>query len=227
MTTFHHHPDGWIYIRGETQTYVDTPENFTLDLGQPYEFTGRERIYEPGVRHFVDNNPQDLEWAEGDTYLEALPKIVQAQAVRLAPIPPSIAQLKLMAIGIINAAFYQAACTLTGEPNLDAIKLRQWDDKFKVAEAWHNAGRAPVTAEAYPAAVAEAANRKDKYADPDKLIASWYVNGLTWNELNRKYWTIYEPAKRAWLRAEERTAEELMAVTVDSLAKEIFTAVAG
>ena len=46
---FQHHPDGWIYIRGTTQTYCDTPENFSKDLGQPYPGlpTGYvERIYD-------------------------------------------------------------------------------------------------------------------------------------------------------------------------------------
>jgi hypothetical protein len=138
-----------------------------------------------------------------------------------------IPTLRTAAIGAMNLAFYAAACTLTAEPNLDAIKLKQWDDKFAIALTWHAAGRPAVTSENYPDAVIEAGNRADQYSDPDALIASWYVNGLTWNGINQAYRTEFEPAKRAWIRAEARTVEELQAVSVAGLTGEILAALVG
>ena len=140
----------------------------------------------------------------------------------MAPPVPTIAELRLAAIGTMNQAFYAAACALTAEPNLDAIKLKQWDDKFAISLQWHKAGRPAVTSDNYPDAVVEASHRVDQYSDPNKLIASWYVNGLTWNGINQKYRTEYEPAKRAWLRSEERTVEELLAATAAGLSAEIL-----
>lgn len=212
---------------GQSKPTVTPPQNFATDWGHPYEFAGRERVYEPGVRHFVDNEPQDLEWAVGDEIIAALPSLIANQSHRNAPSLPQLPELVLGAIGLMNVAFYQAACQLTNEPNLDAIKLKQWDDKFAIATDWHKAGRPSVTADNYPDAVLEASNRADQYTDPNKLIASWYVNGVTWNGINQKYRAIVEPAKRAWIRSSERTIEELMAVTLPSLTADIVAALLG
>ena len=68
-----------------------------LDTGQLYEFTGRERLYEPGVRHFVDGMPLDLEWAEGDTYIAAIDDLLAAKLVRETPPPPTLEEAKAAA----------------------------------------------------------------------------------------------------------------------------------
>lgn len=86
---FQHHPDGWIFIRTETGTYVDTIENFENDYGQSYSglpdgFIGR--YYEPGVNHYVHTNdtavPQTLNWLEGNVYIEAYEQLIAAKADR-------------------------------------------------------------------------------------------------------------------------------------------------
>lgn len=99
MATFHHHPDDVVFIHGDV-LYIDTPDNFAVDLGEVYEFAGRERLYEPGVRHFIDDEPQSLEWVEGDAYIAALPDLITAQAARLNP-PPTLDELKERAIAIL------------------------------------------------------------------------------------------------------------------------------
>lgn len=227
MAQFQHHPDNWVFIRDGEQNYQARPEDFALDLGEAYEFAGRERLYEPGVRHFVDGQPQELEWPAGDGYIAALADLLAAQAARTAPEPTTRTALVQAAIGALNEAFYAAACALTAEPNLDAIKLKQWDDKYKIAQEWDAAGQPAVDENNYPDAWLEAGNRNDLYGDPNALIESWLLNGQTWNNLVRAYRTGFEPAKRAWLRATARTDEELAAVSVASLTAEIFAFVGG
>lgn len=227
MAQFQHHPDNWVFIRDGEQVYQARPDEFALDLGEAYEFAGRERLYEPGARHFVDGQPQELEWSAGDGYIAALADLLAAQAARTAPPGPTRTALVQAAIGSLNEAFYAAACALTAEPNLDAIKLKQWDDKYRTALEWDAAGQPAVGETNYPDAWLEASNRHDQYGDPDALIESWLLNGQQWNNLVRAYRTAFEPAKRAWLRSTDRTLEELAAVSVAGLTSEILAFVGG
>jgi hypothetical protein len=86
---FHHHPDGYIVIDTATGTYIDTVDNFILDLGEPYpgipaEYIGR--WYEPGIdHHFYTSDtafPQDLIWPEGDHYIAACDQLMAAKGQR-------------------------------------------------------------------------------------------------------------------------------------------------
>ncbi len=79
---FHHHPDNLIFVRTGTGVYQDAPENFIVDLGEQYTFDGRERLYEPGVRHFVDGEPQPLVWPDGDRYIAAIVSLIAAKSER-------------------------------------------------------------------------------------------------------------------------------------------------
>ena len=59
---FQHHPDGWIYVRGTTITYWDTPANFAVDLGKAYPGLPAgyiERIYDPPNNLHVLGNGKD------------------------------------------------------------------------------------------------------------------------------------------------------------------------
>lgn len=102
MPSFQHHPDNLIFIRTDSGTYNDTPDNFTKDLGNDYQFEGRERFYEPNIRHFVDNTPQPLQWTEGDNYIAAIDNLLAAQAARLLPPPPTLTQAKAAAAEQLN-----------------------------------------------------------------------------------------------------------------------------
>lgn len=91
LPNFQHHPDGWIFIRTETGTYVDTIENFENDYGQSYSglpdgFIGR--YYEPGVNHYITTGstavPQPLQWSEGDQYIAAYDSLMAAKMAREA-----------------------------------------------------------------------------------------------------------------------------------------------
>lgn len=100
MPTFQHHPDNLIIIRAIVQSglevYIDTPENFNLDGGYSYVFAGKERLYEPNQRHFVDNLPQPLVWNEGDEYIANITSLLAAQKLRLNP-PLTLPELKVVA----------------------------------------------------------------------------------------------------------------------------------
>lgn len=39
---FQHHPDGWVYVRGESKTYCDTHENFAAELQAEYQTLKQE-----------------------------------------------------------------------------------------------------------------------------------------------------------------------------------------
>lgn len=89
MLNFHQHPDGLIFVRGETEIYSDTLENFEVDYGQalpglPEGMT--ERFYEPGIRHFFYDGhtalPDKMPWPWGDTVIDSLPALLAMQVAR-------------------------------------------------------------------------------------------------------------------------------------------------
>jgi len=79
-----------IWVRGATEAYGDTPENFAKDYGQPCEplpdgITRRE--YVPSIRHtykidinVVGGGP--MPWPFGDEVLSNLTPLLEAQATR-------------------------------------------------------------------------------------------------------------------------------------------------
>ncbi len=86
---FQHHPDGYIFIRTSSGTYMDTIANFKKDYGGfyldlPDGYIGR--YYEPEICHHLTtgNNivPQSLTWTEGDRFIAAYQQLVANQNIR-------------------------------------------------------------------------------------------------------------------------------------------------
>ncbi len=74
MATFHHHPDGLIYVRDGQTEYCDTVANFLTDSDRPYVGLPSgviERFYDPGKTHYFSTGRnqanQNLSWEVGDT----------------------------------------------------------------------------------------------------------------------------------------------------------------
>lgn len=133
---FHHHPDNLVFVRDGGQVYQDTPINFAADLGEPYVFAGIERIYEPGVRHFLDGQPQPLAWPEGDGYIAALESLLAAQEARLNP-PPTLEQLRSSA----SAQVLTIIAAFPGQVfNASPEKLEIYERKQLLVNTWVGEG---------------------------------------------------------------------------------------
>jgi hypothetical protein len=88
----HQHPDGAVYVRVDSEVYVDTPANFATDFGEalPDLPPGAvERIYDQGVRHpildgvnIIDGGP--MPWPLGDQIIAAIHSLLAAQQARQA-----------------------------------------------------------------------------------------------------------------------------------------------
>jgi hypothetical protein len=87
----HHHPDGWIYVRTQHGTYVDTPLNFSHDWkGEAFPHLPQratERLYRQGVFHCVKDAENVIEggpmpWPLGDKIIAAFDQLVSNQKVR-------------------------------------------------------------------------------------------------------------------------------------------------
>jgi|SRR5262245_3513787 len=98
MGEFHHHPDGFIYVRPTSgEQYGDTLANFATDYGQPAPSLPAgvtEQIYTQGVRHAYNNGGNTvgggpMPWAWADTTIAALNTIKANKAARLAAAPPA------------------------------------------------------------------------------------------------------------------------------------------
>lgn len=86
---FQHHPDGWVYVRGESKTYCDTHENFAADFGENYPGLPNGyicRIYDQGKRHVLSDGMnetvQEIPWSDGDAYIAALDTLIANQIAR-------------------------------------------------------------------------------------------------------------------------------------------------
>lgn len=89
---FHQHPDGLIYVRTATGTYVDTPENFGEDFGRPIPplpAGADEHVYTQGRRHcfmgggdVIDGGP--MQWPVGDEIIASIAAGLSAQSGRKA-----------------------------------------------------------------------------------------------------------------------------------------------
>jgi hypothetical protein len=86
---FQHHPDGYIFVRTSSGTYMGTTDNFKKDYGGSYAglpdgYIGR--YYEPGVSHYLTTGdisaPQSLPWLEGDRYIAAYQQLIANQNIR-------------------------------------------------------------------------------------------------------------------------------------------------
>ena len=88
MKMFHEH-EGKVYVRVNAETYVGTRSEFEHEFGEklPQLGEGLERIYEPGVRHAIQNRVSVVdggprEWEFGDRALDAIAKLKAAQKAR-------------------------------------------------------------------------------------------------------------------------------------------------
>lgn len=115
MATFHHHPDGLIYIRDDQTEYRDTVANFVSDSGRPYVGLPSgfiERFYDPGKTHYLSTGRnqanQNLTWEIGDTYIAELTQMLDAQHVRLTPPPPTFQELQNAKLAELNKAAVSA-----------------------------------------------------------------------------------------------------------------------
>lgn len=102
LREFHHHPDGWIYVKDGPLLYVDTVAQFAEDVGGRYSPPECERLYTPGVRHFLlfsdgRAEPQSLAWPEGDRYIAMIGQLLDKQRVRAPaqPVAPDARALRL------------------------------------------------------------------------------------------------------------------------------------
>jgi hypothetical protein len=97
MAQFHHHPDGYIYVRPDSGAYYgDTLANFQTDYGQPAPALPPgcdEQLYTQGILHaykrkgnVVSGGPRVYTW--GDNCIAALASLLAAQAARPKPLPP-------------------------------------------------------------------------------------------------------------------------------------------
>lgn len=97
MNTVQQHPDGLVYVRTASQTYVDTPANFTSDfsLTLPALPAGKnERIYDQGMRHTLAGSDafgahvsgDVMPWPLGDQAIAGIVAALAKQAIRNPPI---------------------------------------------------------------------------------------------------------------------------------------------
>jgi hypothetical protein len=112
MKSVHHHPDGDVFVRIETVTYGDTPENFEIDFGYPFPPLPEgmfERIYDQGRRHAlmsekdgdVHTTGGPMPWPEGDQVINDIAGALASQKSRRDA--EAAAREELMAKGGFNA----------------------------------------------------------------------------------------------------------------------------
>lgn len=116
---------------------------------------------------------------------------------------PDLEAEKVRVIGLAEQTFFNLASHITQEPTITATKLISWQEKFALAQKWHDNHRPdphlmPVT---YDKALTEARNRTDELSDPVVLLEYWLENGDRWNILKDRYYLEVEPKIRAEIRA--------------------------
>jgi hypothetical protein len=114
VATFHHHPDGMIYIRDAVLAYCDSISNLETDSGRPYAGLPDgfvERYYDPGRVHYFstgrDQKNLGVSWEVGDTYIAELDVLLAAQQSRRNP-PPTLDQFKNIKLAELNDAAARA-----------------------------------------------------------------------------------------------------------------------
>lgn len=100
-------------------------------------------------------------------------------------------------LAALESAFWQFAKQFTGEPEITQLKLKNWGDKYALAQHWAAAGQPDVNKEPelYSPVILEAGKRVN-LTGPNELIASWLKNGYVWERLLNWYYQEYEPAER-------------------------------
>jgi hypothetical protein len=88
----HQHPDGFVCVRTQLGTYIDTPENFVADFGATLPAMPQgadDHIYTQGRRHafmgdgnIIAGGP--MPWPDGDRIIDEVKVALEAQAARRA-----------------------------------------------------------------------------------------------------------------------------------------------
>jgi hypothetical protein len=90
MKRFQHNADNLVIIIDEEKQYIDTVDNFVLDLGEDYSSgitePNNQRYYEPGKSHWFSDGsnakPQELSWGKGDYYISQIDRLIEFQQQR-------------------------------------------------------------------------------------------------------------------------------------------------
>lgn len=100
-------------------------------------------------------------------------------------------------LAALETAFWQFAKQFTGEPEITQLKLKNWQDKYYLAQHWELNGKPDVfkDPEIYAAVILEASKRFN-LTDPNQLIESWSRNSTAWENLLNWYYQQYEPEQR-------------------------------
>jgi hypothetical protein len=154
-TSFHHHPDGWIFLRGARGDYRATPEQFAADLAElgatAYEGLpegSQERMFredrpdDDGKRRFVhavfvDGNQRggEMPWSAGQQYLLHYFDLLQLQLARETK-PPTLEQVRAQKLFEVNVAFENAAAQMTA--SYPPSERLTWPIQEAEATAWQS-----------------------------------------------------------------------------------------
>jgi hypothetical protein len=101
-------------------------------------------------------------------------------------------------LAALESAFWQFTKQFTGEPEITQLKLKNWGDKYALAQHWAIAGQPDVTKDPaiFAIVIREAARRTDALQDPNLLIGLWLKNGHVWKAVLDWYYFDYEPMVR-------------------------------
>ncbi|RJQ25064.1 MAG: hypothetical protein C4589_11675 [Peptococcaceae bacterium] len=130
-------------------------------------------------------------------------------------------------LATLENAFWQFTKQFTGEPEITQLKLKNWDDKYLLAQHWALNGKPDVTknSETYAMVIREAAKRTDVLQDPNLLIDLWLKNGYVWKAVLDWYYFDYEPLVRGQAYAAQKAgASEALQGILEGLEERLVLA---
>jgi len=152
-TMFQHHPDGWIYVRGASETYCDTPANFATDLGATYSGlpTGYiSRIYVPDTRHILSDGSnetaQSVPWSDGDTYISKLDTLLANQTTRTTIVEITVTNSSGTAIEGVAVSYSGGSTTTDSSGQVTFSGLAAGTYEFTATESGYTSASVSVTA---------------------------------------------------------------------------------
>ncbi|MBP2657165.1 MAG: Carboxypeptidase regulatory-like domain [Firmicutes bacterium] len=152
-TMFQHHPDGWVYVRGESSIYCDTPDNFATDLGAAYSGLPDgyiSRIYVPEKRHVLSdgNNEtaQTIPWSDGDTYIAALDALIAKQTTRAIKVEITVTDSSGTAIEGATVSYSAGSATTDSSGQVTFSGLAAGTYEFTATESGYTSSSVSITA---------------------------------------------------------------------------------
>ncbi|MBP2655020.1 MAG: Carboxypeptidase regulatory-like domain [Firmicutes bacterium] len=152
-TMFQHHPDGWVYVRGESESYCDTPANFAADLGATYSGLPDgyiSRIYVQGKRHVLSdgNNEttQTIPWTDGDTYIAELDTLLVNKVTRNTKIELTVTESSGTALSGVTVSYSGGSGTTDSSGQVTFSGLTAGTYEFTAAESGYTSASVSVTA---------------------------------------------------------------------------------